>query len=150
MFEDIINAFKIGVLNMHPGILPDNRGLDTIKWAIMKDMKQGVSCHLISKEIDRRPRKNKWKAVWKKPCLGFKVKPTFRITAVEEEKAILYAIKEQLGVGEVYNQKRTGNSKNVSNYCVQNLEELTKIEEFFKDKPFLTSKGNSFQLWAKC
>ena len=111
---------------------------------------EGCFSMAISKEIDRRPRKNKWKAVWKKPCLGFKVKPTFRITAVEEEKAILYAIKEQLGVGEVYNQKRTGNSKNVSNYCVQNLEELTKIEEFFKDKPFLTSKGNSFQLWAKC
>lgn len=51
--ENIINAFKVGILNMHPGILPDNRGLDTIKWAILKNMKQGVSCHLISKEIDR-------------------------------------------------------------------------------------------------
>lgn len=49
--ENIISAFKTGVLNMHPGLLPENRGLDTIKWAILKDMKQGVSCHLISKEI---------------------------------------------------------------------------------------------------
>ncbi|MBI4174892.1 MAG: hypothetical protein HY517_04565 [Candidatus Aenigmarchaeota archaeon] len=51
--ENIISQFNIGVLNMHPGLLPENRGLDTIKWAVLKDMKQGVSCHLISREIDR-------------------------------------------------------------------------------------------------
>lgn len=51
--ENIIKQFKIGILNMHPALLPENRGLDTIKWAILKGMKQGVSCHLISKEIDR-------------------------------------------------------------------------------------------------
>ena len=51
--ENVINAFNVGVLNMHPGLLPKNRGLDTIKWAILNDLKQGVSCHLISKEIDK-------------------------------------------------------------------------------------------------
>ena len=51
--KGIINSFKIGVLNMHPGMLPQNRGLDNIKWAILKDFKQGVSCHLISKEVDK-------------------------------------------------------------------------------------------------
>ncbi len=51
--ENVINAFNVGVLNMHPGLLPENRGLDTIKWAILNDLKQGVSCHLISKEIDK-------------------------------------------------------------------------------------------------
>ncbi len=51
--ENIINAFKIGVLNMHPGMLPHNRGLDNLKWAILKGYKQGVSVHLISKEIDQ-------------------------------------------------------------------------------------------------
>ena len=45
--------FKKGVLNMHPGILPENRGLDTIKWAIEKDMPQGVTAHIIDKNIDR-------------------------------------------------------------------------------------------------
>ena len=49
----IINAFKIGVINMHPGMLPHNRGLDNLKWAILKRYKQGVSVHLISKEIDQ-------------------------------------------------------------------------------------------------
>ena len=51
--DNVIKQFKIGVLNMHPGTLPQNRGLDNLKWAILKDFKQGVSCHLISKEIDK-------------------------------------------------------------------------------------------------
>jgi phosphoribosylglycinamide formyltransferase-1 len=49
----VIDQFKIGVLNMHPGILPENRGLDTIKWAIINDLPQGVTTHLIDSNIDR-------------------------------------------------------------------------------------------------
>tara|TARA_Y100000294_G_scaffold168282_1_gene178352 strand:+ start:96 stop:827 length:732 start_codon:yes stop_codon:yes gene_type:complete len=51
--ENIINSFKIGILNMHPALLPENRGLDNIKWAILRNFKQGVSCHLINKEVDK-------------------------------------------------------------------------------------------------
>ena len=46
-------SFNIGVLNMHPGLLPENRGLDNIKWAILNDIPQGVTSHLIDKSIDR-------------------------------------------------------------------------------------------------
>jgi phosphoribosylglycinamide formyltransferase-1 len=46
-------SFNIGVLNMHPGLLPENRGLDNIKWAILDDIPQGVTAHLIDKSIDR-------------------------------------------------------------------------------------------------
>jgi len=45
--------FKIGVINMHPGILPQNRGLDNLKWAILNNLPQGVTSHLIDKNIDR-------------------------------------------------------------------------------------------------
>lgn len=45
--------FKLGVINLHPGILPENRGLDTIKWAIIKDLPQGVTSHFINSEIDK-------------------------------------------------------------------------------------------------
>ena len=38
---------------MHPGILPQNRGLDNIKWAIIDDLPQGVTTHLIDGKIDR-------------------------------------------------------------------------------------------------
>ena len=48
----IIDAFNIGVINAHPGLLPENRGLDTIKWAIIKNLEQGVTCHFVDHKID--------------------------------------------------------------------------------------------------
>tara|TARA_R110000824_G_scaffold283078_2_gene471416 strand:- start:3267 stop:3968 length:702 start_codon:yes stop_codon:yes gene_type:complete len=45
--------FSIGVMNMHPGILPENRGLDNLKWAIIDKKPQGVTTHLINDKIDR-------------------------------------------------------------------------------------------------
>jgi len=45
--------FSIGVMNMHSGLLPENRGLDTLKWAIIDDIPQGVTTHLIDDKIDR-------------------------------------------------------------------------------------------------
>ena len=50
--KHIIDAFKIGVLNMHPGIRPVNRGLDNIKWAVLDGIKQGVTGHLIDHRVD--------------------------------------------------------------------------------------------------
>ena len=38
---------------MHPGILPQNRGLDNLKWGILKGYEQGVTSHLIDAKIDR-------------------------------------------------------------------------------------------------
>lgn len=49
----VFENFNIGVLNMHPGLLPENRGLDNIKWAILDDIPQGVTTHLIDESIDR-------------------------------------------------------------------------------------------------
>ncbi len=51
--EDVINSFNVGILNMHPGLLPENRGLDNLKWAVIDNLKQGVSSHLIDKYVDR-------------------------------------------------------------------------------------------------
>jgi methionyl-tRNA formyltransferase len=45
--------FSIGVVNMHPGILPENRGLDNLKWAILDHKPQGVTSHLIDAKIDK-------------------------------------------------------------------------------------------------
>ena len=50
--KEVIDAFKIGVLNLHPGILPENRGLDTVKWAMVEGLEQGVTAHLIDDKID--------------------------------------------------------------------------------------------------
>lgn len=51
--EDIIKQFSYGILNIHPGLLPYNRGLDSILWAIQANKKIGVSAHLIDKKIDQ-------------------------------------------------------------------------------------------------
>ena len=50
--KDIIAAFNIGVINMHPGILPDNRGLDNIKWSVIKNYPIGVTVHFVNEKID--------------------------------------------------------------------------------------------------
>ena len=113
---------------------------------------EGCFCIGIGKYIDRKPRKTKTKAKWKKPCLGLRVSPSFRITAVEDENKVLYTIKEKLGVGRIYTQprKNTLTSRPISHYYVQTMAEIDKIITFFKDKTFYTSKGNSFRLWTKC
>jgi len=50
--KKIIQEFRIGILNMHPGILPLNRGQDSHKWAILNNWPQAVTCHLINSKID--------------------------------------------------------------------------------------------------
>lgn len=50
--DEIIKSCDYGILNFHPGILPDNRGLDALKWAILKDIPPGVTAHLINRKVD--------------------------------------------------------------------------------------------------
>jgi methionyl-tRNA formyltransferase len=50
--EDVINSFRIGVINFHPGVIPDARGLDALLWSIYKKHPIGVTAHLIDKRID--------------------------------------------------------------------------------------------------
>lgn len=40
------------VINSHPGFIPDCRGLDSFKWAIIEDKPIGVTTHLIGDYID--------------------------------------------------------------------------------------------------
>lgn len=41
------------IVNIHPGVLPLNRGLDTLKWAVHEDLPQALAVHVIDKRIDR-------------------------------------------------------------------------------------------------
>jgi phosphoribosylglycinamide formyltransferase-1 len=43
----------MGIINMHPGLLPENRGLDNLKWALIKKIPQGVTSHFIDNKIDK-------------------------------------------------------------------------------------------------
>ena len=51
--KEVINSFNIGIINMHAGILPHNRGLDNVQWAVKDNLPQKASLHLINEEIDR-------------------------------------------------------------------------------------------------
>jgi len=51
--QKVIDQFPHGIINIHPGVLPQNRGLDTIEWAILERLPQGATSHLIEKDIDR-------------------------------------------------------------------------------------------------
>ena len=50
--QEVIDAFKVGIINMHPGILPENRGLDNIKWSVIKNLPIGTTSHFIDSRID--------------------------------------------------------------------------------------------------
>ena len=50
--KKVIECFSEGIINFHPGVLPENRGLDNLKWAIYKNIPQGVTTHFIDEKID--------------------------------------------------------------------------------------------------
>jgi len=50
--RDVVGLTENKLLNIHPGLLPESRGLDTIQWAIYNDIPLGISGHLVGKKID--------------------------------------------------------------------------------------------------
>ena len=53
----VLSPFLVGnappIVNLHPGALPHNRGLDTLKWAVHDGLPQAVTAHIIDDRIDR-------------------------------------------------------------------------------------------------
>jgi methionyl-tRNA formyltransferase len=50
--EKIINMAKIGFVNLHPSLLPYNRGKHPYYWSIVENTPAGVSIHFINEKID--------------------------------------------------------------------------------------------------
>ncbi|MGB0909653.1 MAG: formyltransferase family protein [Nitrospirales bacterium] len=46
---------NIGIINVHPGYLPDVRGNNPYIWAVYHDLPQGCSVHFIDTDIDTGP-----------------------------------------------------------------------------------------------
>jgi folate-dependent phosphoribosylglycinamide formyltransferase PurN len=44
-----------GIVNVHPGYLPEVRGNNPYLWAVIHNLPQGVSVHLIDARVDRGP-----------------------------------------------------------------------------------------------
>ncbi len=50
--KDVINLFNLGIINYHPGSLPQTSGLDSLYWTIFKNIKPVVTCHFIDGRVD--------------------------------------------------------------------------------------------------
>jgi methionyl-tRNA formyltransferase len=53
--SEIIAATPVGVVNIHPGVLPDYRGCSCVEWAIYNDAKVGNSAHFMDAGYDTGP-----------------------------------------------------------------------------------------------
>ena len=50
--ENIIDKYKLGILNFHPGLLPQYRGCSAPEWQIYENKNVYSTCHIIDKGID--------------------------------------------------------------------------------------------------
>lgn len=50
--SEVINKFKLGILNFHPGDLPQYRGCSAPEWQIYEGKKVVSTCHLVDEGID--------------------------------------------------------------------------------------------------
>lgn len=48
--EKVVKKYKL--INSHPGYIPESRGLDALKWAIVEGKTIGVTTHIIGDEVD--------------------------------------------------------------------------------------------------
>ena len=48
----VISKFSKGVINFHPGLIPEARGLDALLWGIHENIPLGVTSHLIDHRVD--------------------------------------------------------------------------------------------------
>lgn len=51
----LITQMKHGIVNVHPGILPDYRGCSAVEWAILHDDKVGNTAHFMDEFYDTGP-----------------------------------------------------------------------------------------------
>ena len=50
---EIIKLFKYGIINFHPGKIPETSGLDSLYWAIKKRVMPYVTVHFIDRYVDK-------------------------------------------------------------------------------------------------
>lgn len=53
--KNILSIPKIGIVNVHPGYLPDYQGCTVPEWAIYNDDPIGLTCHFMQEGIDTGP-----------------------------------------------------------------------------------------------
>ena len=116
---------------------------------------EGEGCFsiAISRNIDRKPRKNVGKQNKIKNPFLIRVSPSFRVTNIEANRRVLEEIKDALGVGSIYCQDRGKLSltqQKVAYFYTRSFDDCLKVRDYFKELSFVTKKGQDFILWSKC
>ncbi len=50
--NDVINLFENGIVNFHPGMIPETSGLDSFYYTIKQSIAMGVTTHFIDRKVD--------------------------------------------------------------------------------------------------
>jgi phosphoribosylglycinamide formyltransferase-1 len=50
--KPVIDAVRVGIINFHPALIPEVRGLDSLKWAVYGGHTLGVTAHFIDERVD--------------------------------------------------------------------------------------------------
>lgn len=48
----VLDYFRHGVVNFHPGLLPEVRGLDALHWSLYHGLPLGVTAHIVDSRVD--------------------------------------------------------------------------------------------------
>ena len=118
--KTIIDKVKIGIINIHPGILPNYRGCTCVEWAIYNDEKIGNTIHLMSSNYDSGEIIKIQKYVFKKSDTYIDIRLKVYLKGIKLLRNIIQNIKK-------------GNI-NKSNFIKQNKNEGKYWKPISKDK----------------
>jgi methionyl-tRNA formyltransferase len=51
----IFSVARVGAINSHPGLLPEYRGVDSVRWAIYHGKPVGATAHFVDSGLDTGP-----------------------------------------------------------------------------------------------
>ena len=75
------------------------------------------------------------------------VRAEFRLNMRADDKPILKEIKEELGIGFVYDNRKSGNKNPNCEFRVSHREQLLHLVKLFDQYPLKSRKMNDYQVW---
>ena len=51
----ILGSPNLWIINAHPGLLPEMRGVDVVRWSVIKGIPPGVTVHVVDSGVDTGP-----------------------------------------------------------------------------------------------
>ena len=115
---EILKLFKYGIINFHPGKIPETSGLDSLYWTIKKRVMPYVTAHFIDRYVD------KGKVILEKKIKVFK-KDDYKSIDDRIYQNQLYLLKKIINK---LKKKELIKSKKVKNYS-KNKQLSTKMKK---------------------